>query len=280
MLLLIDAGNTRIKWALADMGPTIATDAAAGPGNRMPGTWVASGALGHDGIEALADAWQLPVDAVLVSNVAGAAMQATLSAQLQRLQQRCAAPLAIEWFASTANVAGVRNGYRNPQQLGCDRLASLIGARALLPDQALIVATCGTATTVDALTAAGEFIGGMILPGLGTMAASLARRTAQLPQVAPRPPAAGGAGTFADNTDDAIYSGCLAAQAGAIGRAVAEHGDAHCLLSGGAAAWIAPWLQVETTLVENLVLTGLHSVALARPLAAASANHHGSLHPC
>src|SRR5438552_2277587 len=72
----------------------------------------------------------------------------------------------------------------NPAQLGCDRFASLIGAHALFPGQPLIVATCGTATTVDALSADGLFLGGMILPGLGLMASSLARNTAQLPLVA------------------------------------------------------------------------------------------------
>ena len=103
--------------------------------------------------------------------------------------------------------------------LGSDRFAAAIGARALAPGQDVVVATCGTATTVDAITLDGRFIGGMILPGLALMAGSLARNTAQLPQVTPgaAPPP-----LFGANTDDAIISGVPPAQAGAIARAWAR----------------------------------------------------------
>jgi type III pantothenate kinase len=239
MLLLIDAGNTRVKWALAAKG------AAAG-------AWLAHGAVAHADLDTLPQAWQGQlVSRVLVSNVAGAALRERLAALL---------PVAPEWFASQASLAGLVNGYRNPAQLGCDRFAAAIGARTLEPGRALVVATCGTATTIDAVSADGVFIGGMILPGLALMAASLARNTAQLPQVghaAAAPP------VFADNTDDAIVSGCLSAQAGAIERAVAAHHGALCIVSGGAAGYIAPVLAVPHRLADNLVLVGLHAAAIA-----------------
>jgi type III pantothenate kinase len=119
------------------------------------------------------------------------------------------------------------------------------------------VATCGTATTVDAVRADGHFIGGMILPGLALMAASLARNTAQLPQVdaGALPP------LFGDNTHDAILSGLLSAQAGAIERAVAGLDGAFCIVSGGAGPHIAPALKVVHQLVDNIVLVGLHAAA-------------------
>jgi type III pantothenate kinase len=244
MLLLIDAGNTRVKWALAD-----------GRDAGIP--WPASGSVKHAQIDELANQWRdLQFERALISNVAGSAMRARLLAVLP-------AAVGVEWFASTPACAGVTNHYRNPAQLGCDRYASAIGARALFPNVALIVATCGTATTVDALSADGGFIGGMILPGLGLMASSLAQNTAQLPQVAEslrteQP--------FADHTDAAIASGCLAAQAGAIERAVAAHGrqgPVRCILSGGAAVMIAPHLTIAHQRVDNLVLIGLHTVATA-----------------
>ena len=258
MRLLIDAGNTRVKWALAAPG-------------AIAGQWLACGVAGHAQRDSLAEQWQhLDIDAVLVSNVAGADVRAALQAQLQGLTGRCGVPPVITWFASTACLGGVRNHYRDPASLGCDRFASLIGARHVRPGQSVIVATCGTATTVDAMDAQGDFIGGMILPGLGLMAASLARRTAQLPQIAAAAlPAAGAAPPFADNTQDAIHAGCLAAQAGAIERAVAAHGGAHCLLSGGAAAWIAPYLSMPFTLVDNLVLIGLHAASTFTELSGA-----------
>jgi len=238
MLLLVDAGNTRIKWAIA-------------PEGAAPGDWRAHGAVPHAELERLVAAWAgQGIVRAIVSNVAGPAMAAQLGAVL---------PVAPTWFASRAELAGLRNRYRTPTQLGSDRFAAALGARALAPGKALVVATCGTATTVDAVSAAGEFLGGMILPGLGLMLSSLARGTAQLPQVAPgaAPP------VFADHTGDAILSGCLAAQAGAIERACAALPADLCIVSGGAAGSIAPLLTVPHWMLDNIVLVGLHAAAPA-----------------
>ena len=236
MLLLIDAGNTRIKWAL------VAADAPLGG-------WLASGAVAHAGLDAVRPDWA-DATRVLVSNVAGPALAERIAALLPAGAQ-------VEWFASSLQRAGVTNGYREPARLGCDRFAAAIGARALAPGQDLIVATCGTATTVDAVRADGRFLGGMILPGLALMGSSLARNTAQLPQVdaGALPP------LFGDNTQDAILSGLLSAQAGAIERAVAGLGGAACIVSGGAAPHIAPALKVAHQVVDNIVLVGLHAAA-------------------
>lgn len=251
MLLLVDAGNTRVKWAMVD-------SAARG----AIGAWAASGMVEHAQVRELCETWRnRSIGRVLISNVAGQPMRDAIEqALLGALGMR---PVPLEWFASVPALAGVRNHYRNPAQLGCDRFASSIGAHALYPGQALVVATCGTATTVDALTAEGDFLGGMILPGLGLMAGSLAKNTAQLPQVAEHLDVSE---PFADHTDAAIVSGCIAAQTGAIERAVAaharRHGNVQCILSGGAAALIAPHLSVPHTKIDNLVLMGLHTVAM------------------
>jgi type III pantothenate kinase len=237
MLLLIDAGNTRVKWA-------IARDEA------VPGDWVAHGAVAHADLETLHAAWAgHGVKRAIVSNVAGAALGERLSALL---------PVTPTPFVARPELAGLRNRYREPARLGADRFAAALGARTLAPARALVVATCGTATTVDAVSLDGDFIGGMILPGLGLMLGALARNTAQLPQVAAGasvPP------TFGDNTQDAILSGCLAAQAGAIERACAALPDALCILSGGAAAQVAPALGVPYRMLDNIVLAGLHAAA-------------------
>ena len=253
MLLLIDAGNTRVKWAVVPI-----RERAAG----SLGRWVASGLVEHAQVQQLREAWrEFPIVRVLISNVAGDAMRKTLEQVL--LGALGMQPVPLEWFASVPELAGVRNAYRNPAQLGCDRFASAIGAHAIYPGQALIVATCGTATTVDAISADGVFLGGMILPGLGLMASSLAKNTAQLPQVAQHLDVHE---LFADYTDAAITSGCLAAQTGAIERAVhvhaQRHGPVQCILSGGAAAVISPYLPVPHVKIDNLVLTGLHAAAM------------------
>ncbi|MET0982548.1 MAG: type III pantothenate kinase [Telluria sp.] len=248
MLLLVDAGTTRVKWALAHE-------------NAAPGEWFAQGAAAYADLDAAGAGWiEARVTRAIVSNVAGPEVRARLAALL--------GPIETEWFASSASRAGLLNGYREPERLGCDRFAAAIGARALLPGQALVVATCGTATTIDAVSADGRFIGGMILPGLALMAGALARNTAQLPQAA-LGSTAGSAPPplFADNTNDAIVSGCLSAQAGAIERAVASHGMtqgmAACIVSGGAAPFIAPALKLAHRMVDNIVLVGLHAVLLA-----------------
>jgi type III pantothenate kinase len=245
--LLLDAGNTRIKWALVDADAPL-------------GQWLAQGAHPHAEADALPGAIASAlaqagagVTAVLVANVAGPAVRAQLAAALTQLgidDRR------VDWFASVAQRAGVRNGYRHPGQLGCDRFAAAIGAHALAPQQAIVVANCGTATTIDAVRADGSFLGGMILPGLGLMASSLARNTAQLPQIAAGATLPQG---FADNTDDAILTGCLAAQAGAIERAFALHQAVSCIISGGAAPYVAPTLLVPHRHVDNIVMIGLHA---------------------
>ena len=166
MLLLIDAGNTRIKWGIPHKQQVPAP---------TPPAWLVITSIPHHEIDDLAIAWQqYPVSKVLISNVAGAEVKARLTTLLLQTFPEA----SVEWFASQAECAGVTNQYLHPQQLGCDRFASAIAAAYLYPQQHLIVATCGTATTVDAVTAQASFEGGMILPGLKLMAESLARNTA------------------------------------------------------------------------------------------------------
>jgi type III pantothenate kinase len=264
MWLLIDAGNTRIKWALAAPG-------------APAGGWLAHGMLAHGAAHEGVPAWQQAarqrgiegsteggteggtegIEGVWLANVAGMVVRQHLETVLQQ-----ALPgVPLHWFASSSYAAGLTNGYRNPAQLGCDRFAAAIGARTLFPGQNLLVANCGTATTLDAVSAEGCFVGGMILPGLATMAQALHRQTAQLPQVdQSHPPRL----VLADNTDDAIISGCLAAQVGAIMQAIGlSQGPLLCILSGGAAAMIGALLRHPHQVVPHLVLHGLQSVAQA-----------------
>ncbi|GGD01275.1 type III pantothenate kinase [Undibacterium terreum] len=251
MLLLIDAGNTRIKWGITQL---TTADSPALP------AWLAAGSLAHADLPHLADELKpYAVTQILISNVAGATVRQLLESSLAII----APGLAPDWFSSQPQLAGLRNAYLNPGQLGCDRFASAIAAHALYPGQDLIVATCGTATTVDAVSADGVFHGGMILPGLKLMAQSLARNTAQLPQVAE---SVSVEGIFADNTDQAIVSGCIAAQVGAIEHAVtawrsSQKAEVSCIVSGGAAPYLLGRLGVQHRHMENLVLTGLYHAA-------------------
>jgi len=115
----------------------------------------------------------------------------------------------------------------------------------------------GTAVTVEAIDTEGRFLGGLILPGVDLMLRSLARETAGLPF------AAGQHQAWPQCTDDAIVSGALEAQAGAIERAWQRLAavEKSCLISGGNAAQLAKALVIPHGLVENLPLEGLKVIA-------------------
>lgn len=235
MILCIDCGNTRIKWGL--LAPE--------------GTWQARGVMPLAQVDNLRASLidQADFKRVVGCNVAGAENAERIAAQLQ---------VAPEWLVPQREQCGVRNGYKKPTQLGADRWASLIAARAMQPSACLVV-NAGTATTIDLLEADGRFRGGLILPGLNLMRAALAHNTADLPladaahDMVPR------------DTDSAIASGALEATAGAIERMYARLGDASavCLLSGGAAAEVRPLLQIPVHNVDDLVLQGLARIALS-----------------
>lgn len=234
MMLLIDAGNTRVKWQLRN--------AANQP--------VAGAALQHAELEQLGAVLPtLPAACrIHASNVAGADMGARITALLGQRP--------IHWLQASAYCCGVRNHYADGQ-LGADRWAALIGAHAQHPAPCLVV-MAGTATTIDLLTAAGDFLGGLIVPGSALMQQALTRGTAQLPL------AEGRLEQQPRRTIDAIHSGCIQAQAGAIERMFAQLGgapDALCLLGGGGAEALAPALAIPLRQVDNLVLDGLAAVA-------------------
>lgn len=237
-VLCIDSGNSRIKWGLAY-------------GN----CWLARGALAHDAAAELAPALREHPMAtrVLIANVAGAQALVAIHAALTGMTL---APDSIVDVRAEAMRAGVRNGYREPSRLGVDRWCALIGARAQVSGAALVV-MAGTATTVDTLTADGLFRGGLILPGIELMRRSLARDTAGLPF------AEGQHQPWPQCTDDAIVSGILEAQAGAIERAWhrLDNPAAPCLLSGGAAGRLAGLLDLPVKAVEDLPLDGLRVLA-------------------
>lgn len=236
MILLIDTGNSCIKWGIVDQD-----------------TWLAEGVLQHQQVAALTQiVGEHPdIRQAWCVNVAGERLADDIRAALRNIA------LEPTWLTASAQGCGVTNRYTEPAQLGADRWAALIGARAMHSGACLVV-TAGTATTIDTLDAAGVFQGGLILPGIQLMRKSLADNTAQLPlghgiySVAPR------------NTADAIASGCLVAQIGAIEhifRAIAAEPDALCLLSGGGAPALAEHLEIPCKYVKNLVLRGLSVIA-------------------
>ena len=239
-ILAIDSGNTRIKWGLMQ---------------QDAGTFTRLGALTHDESGDLKAAFaSLPApQRIAVANVAGVG-------PARCIEEACAQfGLPLIWTRPRAEQCGVVNRY-DSGQLGADRWAALVGAWHRQQGACLVVGA-GTATTADLLSRRGEFRGGIIFPGLALMQRSLAENTARLPF-------ADGAWTEEPrNTADAIESGVLNAQAGAIERmhaqlARTEGENAICLLSGGAAARIAECLSIPHRLADHLVLDGLARIAM------------------
>jgi type III pantothenate kinase len=149
--------------------------------------------------------------------------------------------------------------YRNPHEVGADRIAGAIGAALLRPASNVIVADCGTATTLDVVTAAGDYLGGAILPGVGISVDTLAGRTAKLPSVEiARPTTALGRSTI-----ESIQSGVYFGHAGAIRRLVDElrrevFGAASVVVIGtGGFARLLESERLFDEVVPELVLLGL-----------------------
>ena len=234
MILAVDCGNSRLKWGLHE-----------------DGGWRKTGTVPVSELARLEKSWKnlAPADKVVVANVAGRSVRKRLETIFARRS------MVPAWVKAGRRECGVTNGYGQPHQLGADRWAALIGAWSILHGPCLVV-TAGTATTMDVLSGDGRFVGGVIFPGLELMKRSLARDTAGLPL------ARGRFSAEPRNPADAIETGCLLAQAGAIERAFAamEHGAA-CVLAGGAARRIARHLSIPVRLVENLVLEGLVQIA-------------------
>ena len=241
--LLVDLGNTRLKWAWLAQGTLGAARAVAhaGPGIAA----------------ALGPAWQeLPrPEAILVGSVAGPERDAELRALCDELWG-CEPRFA----SARTQAAGVSSGYDSPGQLGVDRWLALLAVHA---DQrgATCVVDCGTAVTIDVVDAAGRHRGGLILPGLQLMRACLLSRTRIPPFGAPPPRPDLGRDTAA-----AVANGALLAVVGAVretlARACATLGNPlRLVIAGGDAQTLAAALLEASELRSDLVLEGLAVLA-------------------
>jgi type III pantothenate kinase len=249
--LALDVGNTRLKWAHY---------AAPVVGSPV----LAHGAVFLENIDKLADEeWLgLPTPShILGCVVAGDAVKRRVEEQMEHWD------VLPRWVVSSAQEAGVTNGYDHPTRLGADRWVAMIGARHRLLGRGIrkpcVVVMVGTAVTVEAIDAAGKFLGGIILPGHGIMLRALESGTAGLHVPT------GEVKDFPTNTSDALTSGGTFAIAGAVQRMV-ENTTRHCgeapecIMTGGAGWKMAPSMSVKVELVESLIFDGLLEIAAQR----------------
>ena len=239
MKLLIDLGNTRLKCALWD-----------GSALRF------IGALPHVGDDVQLDFDTLwkdigAVSAILIASVASAVVGDQLARKaLERFGVQPA------FVLSPASACGVRNAYAEPGRLGIDRFLGLVALHAIQSGPC-VLASCGTALTLDALAADGSHLGGLIAPSPPLMRDALTGVTARLStsqaaRVVER----------ADNTGDAIESGVWLAGAALLERFVARatttFGAAPAVvLTGGGAERLATLIEPAHRVDAELVLRGL-----------------------
>lgn len=235
--LLLDLGNTRLKWALSRQGRLLEETAGAVAGTPPDLPLIA---------------WRTQaLDQVVAASVAPDPVVEDL---LQRLRGELGLPVLR--IRTRRRWRDLENAYRQPGDLGVDRWLGLIAARSSHPDQALVLVSAGTAMTVDALAADGRHLGGVIAPGLTAMRQGLLAAAPGLKRH--------GDGREHDDwaiaSDDAMAGGCLQAALGLVERArrrLGHDGESLTVLAGGDAPRLLPWLTGPVRHRPHLVLEGL-----------------------
>ena len=157
---------------------------------------------------------------------------------------------------------GLKIGYRDPKEVGADRIADAVGAIKLFPGRNLIVADFGTATTLCAITRDKEFLGGNIIPGVRLAMEALEAKTAQLPSVEIVPPAS----AFGRSTIESIQAGLYWSNVGMmrelVSRITAEvfSEEAPLVIGTGGFAQLFSREKLFDHLVPDLILTGLMEI--------------------
>jgi len=247
--LLVDAGNSRLKWAIADAVQLVEHGSAVHRDDS------------RSAIAAVAAAVSPAVESICVASV----LADDLTGRLIGALENTGVPVHRVRVASDSH--RVRVAYSEPESLGVDRWLAMIAAMGN-GDRPVCVASAGTAVTFDALDMTGRHLGGFIWPGPRMAADALEARTDRIGATAPANRAVYGLGVLGTSTAAAVGNGSYFAIAAAIDRAVRIVGaglgnDPELLLTGGDARTLAPWLESAVTVEPDLVLHGLRIVAAA-----------------
>jgi len=246
--LLIDIGNTRIKWAVENNS-----------------TLESQGAFQYRRAsltDLLNEHWKsIPLpERVLVSNVAGEDIRDILSEWVNSHWQVIIRVATVERFA-----CGVTNAYHDVKQLGVDRWLAVISAWDRFRAPACVI-DCGTAITIDGIAFEGLHLGGLIIPGLTMMQETLIKNTRGIDvdidnQIKLE---------FGRDTQRGVSDGCSFAAVALIDRVVkkmhAEMGDdLKCVITGGTAQFLASLLEGDFIIDSQLVLHGLSTFFRDQP---------------
>lgn len=243
MILLIDIGNTRIKWA------HLSGERLGRPRATHHARW---GARDFARVLGLRPRF----DRIIVSSVASARINDALSLAARRAKQP-----APEFVATRRRACGVTVAYLEPWRLGVDRFLTMIGAHERYARSVCIVGV-GTAMTVDLLEGTGRHRGGAIIPAPPLMVASLLDGTSGIRERAEGGADGRGPALFGRSTRAAVEQGARYAAAATVERAVREarallgH-TPRVVLTGGGARDLQPLIRVPGVLLPDLVLQGL-----------------------
>lgn len=238
--LLLDGGNSQLKWAWVENG-----------------TFSEVGRAPYRDLTQLGEEWLQFADEdvkIVGCAVCGSVKKAMVEEQLTH---------PVEWLSSMPQALGIRNHYRRPEEHGSDRWFNALGSRRFTQN-ACVVVSCGTAVTTDALTEDNHYLGGTIMPGFHLMKEAMALKTANLN----RP--IGKVYPFPTTTPNAIASGMMDAVCGALmmmhGRLKDKTGEGKpvdIIITGGGAARVVQALPEsfvhdnQVKIVDNLVIHGL-----------------------
>ncbi len=244
MTVVVDIGNTRVKWARVRNGELTDFGHAA--------------FAAEDPLEPLAAALAAPPDRIVASNVAGAELESGLKSLAQ------ARGIDLTIISPARHKYGVRCGYEDPSRLGADRWVGVVAAHLLLAGPACII-DAGTTVTLDVVTG-GEHLGGLIMAGPDLIAAALRVQTRGIGDTVPADAAASGRDLLGASTNSAVAHGAMLGIAAGIDRAIAEVAAAlgeplAVVLTGGGAVALEPWLKTEVSYRPHFILEGLARIA-------------------
>lgn len=247
MLLCLDIGNSQIHGGVFDGGLRLQFRKTTHP----------LGSSDEFGVFFASVLRENEVDPKAVKRVA---ICSVVPAALHPVRSACLKYFHAEPFVLQAGVkTGLKVRYRNPHEVGADRIAAAIGATQRRPNANLIVVDCGTATTLEVVTATGDYLGGAILPGVGISVEILAGRTAKLPSVEiARPTAALGRST-SESMQAGIYHGHVGAIRQLVGQLAQEAfgGQRPHVVATGGFARLLESEKLFDEVVPELVLNGL-----------------------
>lgn len=235
MYLTIDIGNTSQKLALFDQ-------------NGRQCQWLRKECLIPEDLEQVFS--QYPVKAAILSSVGdeAAPLEEFLKARVPTCRLTPDLPLPVTLC------------YATPASLGTDRIASAAGAHALFPYSNVLVVQAGTCLVTDLVTAAGQYLGGTIAPGLRMRLQALPQFTAHLPLLDPEPVDYLVGNSTAQSILSGVVNGYVCEIQGMISRYETQYPGLKVVLSGGDAPLLESSLKNSIFAAQNLVLLGLYEI--------------------